>query len=71
MKPKSSVRRLTAIDDNSFEAQLHSPPEDGKANKELIDLVAAHFKVRRRFVRIVSGHKSRHKIIEIESLPEA
>ncbi|MBP7370208.1 MAG: DUF167 domain-containing protein, partial [Arenimonas sp.] len=40
----------------------------GKANEALIDLVAEHFKVRRRQVSIATGSTSRLKRLFIESL---
>jgi uncharacterized protein YggU (UPF0235/DUF167 family) len=42
-------------------------PVDGKANEALIELVAAHFKVRRRQVSIAAGSTSRLKRLFIES----
>ncbi len=42
-----------------------SQPEGGKANLELIKKIARHFKVSSSQVRIVSGFKSRRKVVEI------
>ena len=44
---------------------LTSKPERGKANRELIKKLAKHFKVSQSQVRIVSGLRSRNKIVEI------
>lgn len=44
---------------------LTSRPERGKANRELIKKLAKHFKVSQSQVRIVSGLRSRNKIVEI------
>lgn len=38
---------------------------DGKANKALIKLLAEYYEVPKSQVRIVSGHTSRNKIVEI------
>lgn len=40
-------------------------PEDGKANEELLKKIARHFKVPVSSIRIVSGRRSRNKIIEV------
>jgi uncharacterized protein (TIGR00251 family) len=48
-------------------AQLRSPPEDGKANAELIGLVAKHFGCRKSAVSIKSGASGRLKLVKIES----
>jgi uncharacterized protein (TIGR00251 family) len=45
---------------------LKSPPVDGKANQELIALLAKEFNVTKRAVRIKSGAGSRQKIVEID-----
>lgn len=40
-------------------------PKEGEANKCVVVLIANHFKVPKSQIKIVSGHKSRNKIIEI------
>lgn len=40
-------------------------PEDGKANEAMIRLLAKHLGVALSQVRLVRGHTSRHKTIEI------
>ncbi len=40
-------------------------PEDGKANEAMVRLLAKHFDVAVSRVRIVRGHTSRQKTIEI------
>lgn len=42
-----------------------SEPEKGKANKELIKKISKHFDVPKSNVRIVSGEKSRKKLVEV------
>ncbi|MCQ5362691.1 MAG: DUF167 domain-containing protein [Candidatus Methanomethylicia archaeon] len=46
-------------------AGLKQRPEGGRANIELINKLARHFKVPPSHIKIVSGFKSRRKIIEI------
>jgi hypothetical protein len=47
-------------------AKIKSPPVDGKANKELIALVAEHFSCRKSAVSIRSGASGRIKLVRIE-----
>ena len=47
-------------------AQLKSPPVDGKANEELVALVAKHFSCRKSAVSIKSGASGRMKLVSIE-----
>jgi uncharacterized protein (TIGR00251 family) len=56
---------LEQNEDGTFVAQLKSPPVDGKANEELIALVAKHFGCRKSEVSIKSGGSSRTKLIQI------
>ena len=46
---------------------LKSPPVDGKANEELIKLLAKKFDVAKSDIRIKSGLSSRQKLIEIDT----
>jgi uncharacterized protein (TIGR00251 family) len=46
--------------------KISQPPEDGKANKALIELLAEYLKVKKNSLTIVAGEKSTHKIVEIK-----
>jgi uncharacterized protein (TIGR00251 family) len=65
VKPNSRASLLEQNDDGTFVAQLKSPPVDGKANEELIALVAKHFNCRKSEVSIKSGGSSRTKLLQI------
>ena len=54
-KPNSRVSALTKRDDGTWLAQLKSPPVDGKANAELIGLVARQFGCAKSAVDIKTG----------------
>ncbi len=45
-----------------------APPAEGAANRACVELLADAFGVKRGHVRIVSGEKSRTKVVEIEGL---
>jgi uncharacterized protein (TIGR00251 family) len=66
VKPGARVSQLTRQPDGSWLAQLKSPPVDGKANAELIALVAGEFGVRRAQVSIRAGASGRRKLVKIE-----
>jgi uncharacterized protein (TIGR00251 family) len=57
---------VTEKDDGTWVAQIKSPPVDGKANEELIALVAKHFKCHKSDVSIKTGGSSRVKLIRIQ-----
>ena len=65
-KPNARSSVLEEISPGVWQAQLKSPPVDGKANKELIALVAGHFGRPKSAVSIKSGGSSRMKRVCIE-----
>jgi uncharacterized protein (TIGR00251 family) len=65
VKPNSRASLLEQKEDGTWLAQIKSPPVDGKANEELVGLVAKHFKCRRSDVSIKSGGSSRIKLIQL------
>jgi uncharacterized protein (TIGR00251 family) len=66
VKPNARVSTLEQLPDGSWLAQLKSPPVDGKANQELIALVARHFGRRKSQVVIRSGASGRMKLVQVE-----
>ena len=65
VQPKSSWSRVDVLADGSLKAWLTAAPEGGKANAELVEVVAEHFEVRKSGVRVVRGAKSRDKTVEV------
>ena len=65
VKPNSRASRLEENDDGTWLAQIKSPPVDGKANEELIALVAKHFGCRKADVSIKSGGSGRVKLVQV------
>lgn len=67
VRPNARTSALVAAPEGAvWQAQLKSPPVDGKANEELIALVAEHFGVPKRAVTIRSGAGARLKLLSIE-----
>jgi uncharacterized protein (TIGR00251 family) len=46
--------------------KISQAPEDGKANKALIELLAEYLQVKKNSITIIVGEKSTHKIVEIK-----
>jgi uncharacterized protein len=67
VKPSARTSALDPQPDGSWRAQLRSPPVDGKANDELVALVAKHFGCSRSAVRILSGASGRTKLVRVET----
>jgi uncharacterized protein (TIGR00251 family) len=66
VKPNARSSVLAEQENGSWLAQLKAPPVDGKANEELIRLVAEHFGLRKAQVSIKSGASSRLKRVVIQ-----
>ena len=67
VKPNSKQQSIKEETDGSFTIHLKSPPLDGKANEELIKILAKKFDLSKSKIRIKSGISSRHKLIEIDT----
>ncbi|MBR8837965.1 MAG: DUF167 domain-containing protein [Stigonema ocellatum SAG 48.90 = DSM 106950] len=67
VKPNSKVQKIQEEADGNLVVHLKSPPVDGKANEELIKLLAEKFDVPKSHIRIRSGLSSRQKLIEIDT----
>jgi hypothetical protein len=64
-KPNARAASLTQLDDGTWLAQLKSPPVEGKANAELIALVARHYGCSKAHVTIRTGIGSKLKRVQI------
>jgi hypothetical protein len=67
VKPSSRESAVEELEDGSFFVKLKAQPVEGKANAELITLLARHFKVPKARVTIKSGAGARIKLLSIES----
>ena len=67
VKPNARISTLTQEEGGIWLAQIKSPPVDGKANEELIALVARQFDCRKSAVTIKSGASGRMKLVRIET----
>jgi hypothetical protein len=66
VKPNSQQQKIEELANGSLSVHLKSPPIDGKANEELIKLLAKKFDVPKSSITIKSGVTSRNKLIIID-----
>ena len=66
VKPNSRTSLLEQKDDGTWLAQIKSAPVEGKANEELLALVAKHFACRKSAVSIKAGASGRVKLVRVE-----
>jgi uncharacterized protein (TIGR00251 family) len=57
---------LLKIDGDEILVGVSSKPKRGLANRELVRKLAKHFNVPVSHIRIISGYKSKKKIVEIQ-----
>ena len=67
VKPNSRVASLVQSDDGTWLAKVRAAPVDGKANAELVALIAEHFKCRKAAVHIRAGASGRDKLVKVEA----
>lgn len=63
--PRASRVAIEALGDLHFKVRLTSPPVEGAANKQLVDVLADHLSIPRRQVEIIAGENSRHKRLRV------
>jgi uncharacterized protein (TIGR00251 family) len=56
---------------DAWKVRVAAAPERGAANAAVLDLIARSLGVRARDVRLVSGHASRDKIVEVTGVRPA
>jgi hypothetical protein len=66
VKPNARVCGLEELSDGSWLARVKASPIDGKANRELVNLIARRFGVRKAQVSIKHGASGRLKLVRIE-----
>jgi len=65
-KPGAGQEQVEKIDETHFVVAVQEPPIQGRANAAIVRALAAHFSIAPSRVRIISGHTSRQKIVDIE-----
>jgi uncharacterized protein len=66
--PRSSRNQIVGVEDGIFKIKLTAPPVDGKANKALVEFLAKRLGLARGSVEIISGERSRQKLVRIHGL---
>ncbi len=69
VEPRSSRSGITGFYGEGLKVKLASPPVEGKANKELIEVLAKKFGIRKKDVEIIKGEKSKNKIVKLYGVP--
>ena len=65
VQPKASRNRIVT-QEGTVKVYVTAAPERGRANKAVIELIASRLGVPKRAVSIISGERSRTKLLEVE-----
>ena len=69
VKPNALISSLEESDGSGlWRARVKSPPADGKANEELLAMIAERFDCPKSAVSIRSGASGRMKLVRIEDV---
>ncbi|MFA4872060.1 MAG: DUF167 domain-containing protein [Patescibacteria group bacterium] len=65
VKPNSAKNQIEKISDSVYKVKLTAPPQEGKANKLLIELLSQYFNIAKSQIEIKSGKTSKNKVLII------
>jgi uncharacterized protein len=68
VSPGARRSRLVGRHGAGWKAQVAAPPERGRANEALLELLSAALDVPRTDLRLVGGHRSRVKVVEVSGV---
>jgi uncharacterized protein (TIGR00251 family) len=74
VEPRSSRRGVSGVIGDMLKVKVNSPPVGGAANEELIAILSEEFHIRKSAMKIIRGHSSKEKVLEIQGvldLPKA
>jgi uncharacterized protein (TIGR00251 family) len=65
VEPRSSKSGVVGPYGDALKVKLNSPPVEGKANRELVEVLAREFGISRKDVEIISGQSSKNKTVRL------
>ena len=68
VSPGAARSELVGRHGDGWKARVAAPPERGRANEALVELLAKALGVPRSTVRVVSGQSAKAKVVEVDGL---
>ncbi len=65
VQPRASRLEVAGVADGALRVRLTAAPTEGSANRQLLKLLASLLKVPKSGLALVSGHRSRSKVVEV------
>jgi uncharacterized protein len=66
--PRAKRNAVVGTHGDALKVCVTAPPEDGRANDALIEVLADWLNVKRRQIEIISGATSRNKVVRVNGL---
>lgn len=64
--PRARIRAVEEIKKGEYKVRVLSSPSRGKANKEVIEILASYFGLPLSSVKIIRGMRSRQKLVSLD-----
>jgi uncharacterized protein (TIGR00251 family) len=66
VQPRASKKGVEGVRDGALRVRLTAPPAEGAANAQLVEVLSKEFGIKKSAIKIVKGHSSRDKLVELE-----
>ena len=66
VKPNSKENQVVEKGPDQLLVKVKAPPQENKANQEVIKTLAEYFHVSKSRISIVAGFRSKQKVLELE-----
>lgn len=63
---RSSRQKVEKISEGDYKIWVKAVPEKGKANQEIIEILAGYFETTKSKIKIVGGKTSSKKMVDVE-----
>ena len=68
--PRSSLNKIVGMEGDVLKIKIKPAPVEGLANRELISLLSKHLRIAKDKIQIISGHKSRLKMLKFSDIED-
>jgi len=66
VKPNSKENQVEERGPNQLLVKVKAPPQENRANQEVIKTLAEYFQIPKSRIAIITGLKSKQKVVKIE-----
>ncbi|MDP3921009.1 MAG: DUF167 domain-containing protein [Candidatus Omnitrophota bacterium] len=64
-KPNAKQVRVVEVDPTHFRVWVKASPNEGRANKAVLEALSGHLDLPKSCLTLVSGHRSKEKVVEV------